>query len=127
MNIPKNLLYTRTHEWIDFKEDNVALIGITDFAQSELGDIVYVNLPNEGEEFAAGDIVADIESVKTASDMFMPVTGAISATNGALADQPELINQKPYDAWIIEVSGIEDRVAMLSPDEYDAFVRSEVK
>jgi glycine cleavage system H protein len=127
MNIPKNLLYTRTHEWIDFKEDNVALVGITDFAQSELGDIVYVNLPNEGEEFAAGDIVADIESVKTASDMFMPVTGAISATNGALADQPELINQKPYDAWIIEVSGIEDRVAMLSPDEYDAFVRSEVK
>ncbi len=123
MNIPKNLMYTRTHEWIEFKEDNAALVGITDFAQSELGDIVYVNLPNEGEEFAAGDIVVDIESVKAASDMFMPVTGTISAVNGLLADQPELLNQKPYDAWIIEVSGIEDKVEMLSPDEYDKFVR----
>jgi glycine cleavage system H protein len=127
MNIPKNLMYTKTHEWIELKEDNVALVGITDFAQSELGDIVYVNLPNEGEEFAAGDIVADIESVKAASDMFMPVTGTISAVNGLLADQPELINQKPYDAWIIEVSGIEDRVEMMNPDEYDKFVRAEKK
>jgi glycine cleavage system H protein len=127
MNIPKNLMYTKTHEWIEFKEDNVALIGITDFAQTELGDIVYVNLPNEGEDFAAGDIVADIESVKAASDMFLPVTGTISAVNSALADQPELINTKPYDAWIIEVSGIEDKVEMLSADEYDAFVRAEAK
>lgn len=127
MNIPKNLMYTKTHEWIEFKEDNVALIGITDFAQTELGDIVYVNLPNEGEDFAAGDIVADIESVKAASDMFLPVTGTISAVNSALADQPELINTKPYDAWIIEVSGIEDKVEMLSADEYDAFVQAEAK
>jgi glycine cleavage system H protein len=127
MNIPNNLMYTKTHEWIEFKEDNVALIGITDFAQGELGDIVYVNLPNEGEEFAAGDIVVDIESVKAASDMFMPVTGSISAVNGLLADQPELINQKPYDAWIIEVSGIEDKVEMMTPEEYDSFVRSEGK
>ncbi len=127
MNIPKNLMYTKTHEWIEFKEDNVALVGITDFAQTELGDIVYVNLPNEGEDFAAGDIVADIESVKAASDMFMPVTGTISAVNNALTDQPELINTKPYDAWIVEVSGIEDKVEMLSADEYDAFVRAEAK
>jgi len=127
MNVPKNLMYTKTHEWIEFKEDNVALIGITDFAQSELGDIVFVNLPNEGEEFAAGDIVADIESVKAASDMFIPVTGTISAVNGALADQPELINQKPYDTWIIEVSGIEDKVELMTPEEYDKFARAEAK
>ena len=125
MNIPKNLMYTKTHEWIDFKDDTTALVGITDFAQGQLGDIVYVNLPTEGEVFAAGDNVADIESVKAASDMFLPVTGTISAVNGQLADRPELINSSPYDAWIFEVSGIEDKLELLTAREYDEFIQLE--
>jgi glycine cleavage system H protein len=125
MNIPKSLMYTRTHEWIDFKDDTTALVGITDFAQGQLGDIVAVNLPTEGEEFAAGDIVADIESEMAASDMYIPVTGTISAVNERLEGRPELINLSPYDAWIFEVSGIEDRLDLMSAREYDAFILSE--
>ena len=118
-------MYTRTHEWIDFKDDTTALVGITDFAQGQLGDIVAVNLPTEGEEFAAGDIVADIESEMAASDMYIPVTGTISAVNERLEGRPELINLSPYDAWIFEVSGIEDRLDLMNAREYDAFILSE--
>jgi len=125
MNIPKNLLYTKTHEWIDFRDETSALVGITDFAQGQLGEIVCVNLPIEGEEFAAGDIVADIESKHAMSDMFLPVTGSISAVNDRLNDQPDLINTAPYDAWICEVSGIEDKLELLTAKEYDEFLQSE--
>lgn len=125
MNIPKNLLYTKTHEWIDFRDETSALVGITDFAQGQLGEIVCVNLPTEGEEFAAGDIVADIESKHAMSDMFLPVTGSISAVNDRLNDQPYLINTAPYDAWICEVSGIEDKLELLTAKEYDEFLQSE--
>jgi glycine cleavage system H protein len=125
MNIPKNLLYTKTHEWIDFKDDTTALVGITDFAQGQLGDIVYVNMPTEGEVFAAGDVVAGIESDYAASDMFLPVTGSISAVNERLENQPDLINTAPYDAWICEVSGIEDKLELLTAEEYDEFLQQE--
>jgi glycine cleavage system H protein len=125
MNIPKNLLYTKTHEWIDFKDDTTAIIGITDFAQGQLGEIVHVNMPPEGEVFAAGDVVAGIESDMAAADMFLPVTGTISAVNERLMDQPDLINTSPYDAWICEVSGIEDKLELISAEEYDAFLQEE--
>lgn len=125
MTIPKNLLYTKTHEWIDFKDDTTALVGITDFAQGQLGDIIYVNMPTEGEVFAAGDIVAGIESDMAASDVFLPATGSISAVNEQLVDQPELINTAPYDAWIFEVSGIEDKLDLLTAKEYDEFLQTE--
>jgi glycine cleavage system H protein len=125
MNIPKNLLYTKTHEWIEFKDDTTALVGITDFAQGQLGEIVNVSMPTEGEVFAAGDVVAGIESEMAASDMFLPVTGTISAVNDQLGDQPDLINTAPYDAWIFEVSGIEDKLDLLTAKEYDEFLQTE--
>ncbi len=127
MNIPKNLLYTKTHEWIEFKDDTTALVGITDFAQGQMGDIVYVNMPTEGEVFAAGDVVAGIESDMAAADMFLPVTGTIGAVNERLLDEPDLINAAPYDAWIFEVSGIEDKLDLLSAREYDEFLQAEEK
>lgn len=125
MNIPKNLLYTKTHEWIDFKDDNSALVGITDFAQSQLGETVCVNLPTEGEEFAAGDVVANIETAEATSDVFLPVTGSISAVNSLLESRPDLINTAPYDAWICEVSAVEDRLDLLDARTYDEFLKFE--
>lgn len=103
MNIPTELKYTKDHEWVKI-EGETATIGITDFAQSELGDIVYIDVDTEGENLDAGEVFGSIEAVKTVSDLFMPVGGEVIEVNAALEDEPELVNSDPYGGgWIIKV------------------------
>ena len=103
MNIPAQLKYTTDHEWVRIEGD-MAFIGITDYAQGELGEIVYVDVPTEGETVAAGEVFGSIEAVKTVADLLMPVEGEVVDLNAALEDQPELVNNDPYgEGWIIKV------------------------
>ncbi|MCR5845869.1 MAG: glycine cleavage system protein GcvH [bacterium] len=106
MQAPENLKYTKTHEWASIDGD-VAKVGLTDYAQDQLGDLVFVNLPEVGDAVEAGEAFADTESVKAVSEIYSPVTGEISAINEELFDAPELINQDPYGTWLIEVSSAE--------------------
>lgn len=102
-NIPAELKYSKDHEWIKLLDDNTALIGITDYAQSSLGDVTFVELPGEGDSFAKGDSFSVVESVKAASDIYLPVDGEVLEINQPLEDSPELINQDPYgEGWIIK-------------------------
>ena len=124
MNIPANLFYTKDHEWISL-EGNVATVGITDFAQGELGDIVYVDITSTGKALAAEDVFGTVEAVKTVSDLFLPVSGTISEVNPALEAQPELVNTDPYGAgWMIKmtVDSVSDVEALLNADAYTALV-----
>lgn len=124
MELREGLLYSRSHEWVKEEGDEV-LIGLTDYAQSELGDLVFVNLPEEGDEVATGESFADVESVKAVSDVYSPVTGVVSAVNEELLDAPESINEAPYDAWFVRVKDISDREELLTAAEYEACVESE--
>jgi len=126
MNLPENLKYTKDHEWIRV-EGNEAYVGITDFAQGELGDIVFVEVETVGEEFEREEVFGTIEAVKTVSDMFMPISGEVLEFNGKLEDAPETINSDPYgDGWIIKVS-IKDTSELddlLSSNDYAASINS---
>lgn len=122
--IPDELEYSRTHEWVK-KEGSTYLIGLSDFAQAELGDIVFINLPGEDEAVVAGEPFADVESVKAVSDVYSPVTGTIIEVNDELADNPALINEDPYEAWIIRVSDVKYTDELLSSDDYADFCGSE--
>lgn len=103
MNLPDELRYTEEHEWIKV-EGNTAIIGITDFAQSELGDIVFVELPEEGSDIQAGDVFGSVESVKTVSELYAPISGKVISVNGELEDTPEHVNEAAYEAgWMIKV------------------------
>ena len=120
MNIPKNLKYTKDHEWVRI-DDNIATVGITYFAQSELGDIVFVEVDTEGEILESEEVFGTIEAVKTVSDLFMPISGEVIEFNEKLEDSPELINTSPYDeGWIIKstVSEAVDLESLLSAEEY---------
>ncbi|MDR1724343.1 MAG: glycine cleavage system protein GcvH [Tannerella sp.] len=125
MKILQNLFYVKTHEWVEFINESTAKIGISDFAQHELGDLVFVNLPAVGDEVTAGDAFGDVESVKAVSDVLSPVTGTVSAVNEALLDKPELINEDPYGSWFIEVSDITDKSELLTATEYENFCEKE--
>lgn len=122
MNIPGDLKYTKDHEWIKLDGD-VATIGITDFAQGELGDIVYVEIETEGENLSSGEVFGTVEAVKTVSDLFMPVTGEVIEINTGLESNPESVNSDPYgEGWMVKVKvsdGIDD---LLSADEYTSEV-----
>ena len=118
---PEDLYYVSTHEWVLMDADGVATVGITDFAQSELGDIVYVQLPEEGIQVSARDEVSVVESVKTAADIYAPVSGEIIQVNARLDDSPEIINELPYDdGWImkIRVSDEAELEELLSAEDY---------
>ena len=119
MNYPAHLQYSRSHEWIR-TEDGVAVIGISDFAQSELGDVVFINLPEVGDEAVAGEAFGDVESVKAVSDLVSPVTGTVCAVNEELLDAPEKLNEDPYGTWIIKVENVTETEDMLSAAEYEA-------
>lgn len=123
MNFPVELKYTKDHEWIRIEGD-IAVVGITEFAQRELGDIVYVDINTIGSEVAEGEIFGTIEAVKTVSDLFMPVTGTVLEVNAALDANPEMVNQSPYtDGWMVKISlkaGAID--ALLSADDYKALI-----
>lgn len=124
MNFPKDLRYTKDHEWIR-SDDNIGTIGITDFAQKELGDIVYIEVESEGFEVDEGDSFGTIEAVKTVSDLFMPVSGKILEFNEALEGEPELVNSDPYGkGWIIKIE-IKDGIqlnGLLSSSEYQKLI-----
>lgn len=124
MELREGLLYSKSHEWVKEEGDEI-VIGLTDYAQSELGDLVFVNLPEEGDEVTTGESFADVESVKAVSDVYSPVTGVVSAVNEELLDALETINDSPYDAWLIRVKDISDKEELLSAEEYKAFVESE--
>ena len=122
MNFPKNLLYTRTHEWVLFAEDGTAAVGITDYAQDQLGDLVFVNLPEAGDTVTAGETFADVESVKAVSDVNSPVTGEVAEVNEGLADEPQRMNEDPYGSWFVRVKEITDREDLMDAEAYEAFV-----
>ncbi len=124
MNFPAELKYTKSHEWVLFDGDT-ASIGITDSAKAELGDLVFANLPQAGDEVFAGEAFADVESVKAVSDIYSPVTGTVLEINEELLDHPELINEAPYDAWFVKVEGVSAQEDLLDADEYAAFVEEE--
>ena len=124
MNFPAELKYSRSHEWTR-EEDGVTVVGISDFAQDALGDVVFVNLPQEGDECTAGEAFGDVESVKAVSDLVSPVTGTVCAVNEDLLDAPELLNQDPYGAWIIKVENVTDTEELLDADAYEAFCATE--
>ncbi len=125
MHFPKELKYTKTHEWIRFTEDNKAYIGITDFAQDQLGDLVFVNLPEEGDALTAGESFADVESVKAVSDVNSPVTGTVLQVNEALQDAPEKMNEAPYEAWFVRPGEIVETEELMDADAYEAYAASE--
>ena len=124
MNFPKELKYTKDHEWLRIVGDNV-YVGITSFAQGELGDIVFVDVDTEGEELEKEEVFGSVEAVKTVSDLFMPIKGEVLAFNEKLEDEPELINTDPYgDGWIIKISAsdVSDLDVLLDADSYEKLV-----
>ena len=124
MNFPEELKYTKDHEWVRI-EDGIAVIGITEFAQRELGDIVYVEVETIGETIATGEVVGTVDAVKTVSELFMPIDGEIIEFNEELESSPELVNESPYDqGWMIKVkiTGDISNSDLLSPEEYSELV-----
>ena len=124
MNYPVDLKYTKSHEWVKFV-DGVAVVGISDFAQDALGDVVFVNLPQVGDEVTAGESFGDVESVKAVSDLISPVSGVVLEVNEELDDSPENLNSDPYGAWIIKVENVTDEEELLDAAAYEAFCAEE--
>jgi len=127
MKVLENLVYTKTHEWVRFEDETTALVGLTDYAQQTLGQLVFVNLPEEGDETVTGESFADVDSVKAVSDVYCPVTGVVSEINEELLDAPEKINETPYEAWFAKITGITEKEEFLSPEEYEEFVKKEME
>ena len=119
MKHPNELQYTKSHEWIK-TEDGVTLVGISDFAQDALGDVVFINLPAEGDQVTAGEAFGDVESVKAVSDLISPVTGVVCAVNEELLDAPELLNHNPYGAWIMKVEQVTETEELMDAGDYEA-------
>lgn len=116
----ENLRYAKTHEWVSLEDDNIVRVGITDFAQSQLGDIVFIELPNVGRQLTLNENCAVIESVKTASELYSPVTGEVVAINEAVIDAPELVNDEPYDTWLfcIKANDVTELNQLLTARQY---------
>ena len=127
MELKNDALYMKSHEWVVIDGDT-ATVGISDFAQSELGDLVFVNLPEPGDEVTAGEAFADVESVKAVSDIYSPVTGTIAEINEELLDSPELINENANDAWFIKVENVTEQAEdLLAPEDYEVFCEEEAE
>ena len=124
MNYPVELKYTKDHEWIKMAGD-IAVVGISDFAQDALGDIVFINMPEVGDTVTAGEALGDVESVKAVSDVNSPVTGVVVAINEDLVDAPETLNSDPYGAWIIKVENITEEEELMDAAAYEAFCAEE--
>ena len=120
-NIPAELKYTKDHEWLKIADDDTVIVGITDFAQTSLGDVTFVELPEEGDSFSKGESFSVVESVKAASDIYLPVDGEVLEVNSPLEDSPELINQNPYgDGWLakFKVTDASGLAELLSAEDY---------
>jgi len=123
--VPGNLKYSEEHEWVRLEDDGSVVIGITDHAQEALGELVYVEQPDDGADMAKGDACIVIESVKAASDVYAPISGKLVATNEALADEPELVNQSPYeDGWLVRIDPTEptELDELMDADAYGQFI-----
>jgi glycine cleavage system H protein len=126
VSAPEELRYTEEHEWVATREETLVRVGITEYAQDQLGDVVFVDLPEVGRQVSAGDVFGEVESTKSVSELFAPVDGEVVAVNDAVADSPELINSDPYgEGWLIEIrlddpSGLE---ALLEAEAYDALTK----
>ena len=124
MLFPAEMKYSKDHEWMK-EEDGVVVSGISDFAQDALGDVVFVNLPAEGDSVTAGEAFGDVESVKAVSDLVSPVSGTVCAVNEELLDEPEKLNSDPYGAWLIKVENVSDTEELLDAAAYEAFCAQE--
>ncbi|MGW1781176.1 glycine cleavage system protein GcvH [Streptomyces sp. NPDC002143] len=126
-NIPQDLKYTKDHEWVRTMSGGKARVGITDHAQKQLGDLVYVEQPNVGDQFNSSEPFGSVESVKAVTEVYMPVDGQVTARNDRLSDEPELVNTEPYgDGWLIEISlDNPSPDGLMSATEYDAYITSE--
>ena len=123
-SVPAELKYTKSHEWVK-EEGGLYVVGLTDFAQEALGDIVFINMPEEGDDVASGESFADVESVKAVSDVFSPVSGTVAEVNEELIDEPALINQEPYEQWLIKVKDVSDTEELLDAAAYEEFCANE--
>lgn len=124
MNFPSNLLYAKSHEWVH-KDGGTYVIGLSDFAQDELGDIVFVNLPQEGDSVSVGEAFSDVESVKAVSDVLSPVSGTVVAVNEELMDDPAKVNADPYGAWFVKVENVTEEEELLDAAAYEAHCAAE--
>lgn len=124
MNFPSDLLYAKSHEWVR-KDGNTYVIGLSDFAQDELGDIVFVNLPQEGDSVSVGEAFSDVESVKAVSDVLSPVSGTVVAVNEELMDDPAKVNADPYGAWFVKVENVTEEEELLDAAAYEAHCAAE--
>ena len=124
MNFPSELKYSKSHEWVKMEGD-VAVIGITDFAQDALGDLVFVNLPEVGDAVTAEEAFGDVESVKAVSDINSPISGTVCEINEDVLDAPESMNEDPYGAWLIKVNEITDDGDLMDAEEYEEFCKTE--
>ena len=123
MRFPESIKYSKDHEWIKYTEAGTALIGITDYAQTQLSSLVFINLPEVGDDVSMGERFCDVESVKAVSDVYSPVTGTVKAINEALLSSPGDVNEDPYEAWFVEVEGITETEELISAAEYQAYCK----
>ena len=121
MEIRSELKYTKSHEWVKDLGGSAALIGLDDYAQDQLGELVFINLPEEGDTVTAGEAFCDVESVKAVSDIFSGVTGKIAEVNGDLVDNPQKVNEAPYDAWFVKVEDITSYGELMDAEEYKKY------
>jgi len=127
-DLRQNLKYSKEHEWVEVLGDNKVKVGITDYAQHSLGDIVFVEVPGEGDDVTANETMGSVESVKAVSDVYCPLSGKVVEVNGELEDSPELVNEDPYGkGWmvVVELSDSSELDQLLSAEEYDAFIKEE--
>jgi len=124
MNVPSDLQYTQSHEWVRRETDGTLTVGISDHAQELLGDLVFIELPEVGSEFTAGQEAAVVESVKAAADVYAPVDGTVTEVNASLTDTPELVNQQPYEAWLfrMQLAAGAESTALLDADAYQQII-----
>lgn len=127
MEFVKGLKYSKTHEWVKLLEDGTALVGITDYAQSEMGDLVFINLPEVGDDMVKEEPFCDIESVKAVSDVMSPLSGTVVEVNEELVDAPETLNNDPYGAWIVKAENISNIEDLMDEEEYETFVNEVAK
>jgi glycine cleavage system H protein len=125
MNIPTGYQYTASHEWIQVMENGNWRIGLTDYAQHAMGELVFVNLPEPGDQVSVGESFSDVESVKAVSGIFSPVDGEVEAVNELLLDQPQAVNESPYDAWLVEVKVTGSHKELLTPAQYEQVIAGE--
>ena len=123
MEIKEGLFYTETHEWVEFTNKGTALVGLADYAQDQLGDIAFINLCAVGDMLSAGEAMGDVESIKAVSDIISPLGGTVLRVNEKALEKPELINEDPYNTWLIEMDAT-DKSALISPEEYEELIAS---